>query len=122
GFYISALNEQSFQLKLFETSNTVQFVYGAHPGTTSTAVYVGLTGATTSDISARTTTTSWAATTSGTGTSSCTVSGAIFPANGSIFQWTSAATVAGMTFSYISGGVYVPIQGGSTSTDLTTAG
>ena len=85
GFYSAGTNAISFQLKLFEGTNNIQFVYGAS-APTGTTVYVGLSGATTTDLNVRTTSTSWAATTAGGSGNTCTFSSTVFPANGAIFQ------------------------------------
>ena len=121
GIYSTGQNEFSFQIKLYETSNKIQFIYQNGTGTGATSARVGLTGAATSDFQTRTTTTSWAATTAGAANSAtCTVSSTVRPTNGLTFTWASAATVAAMAFTQ-STGTFVPIEGG-TATSLTTTG
>src|SRR6185295_8219519 len=123
GFYSYALNEFSFQIKLYETSNNVQFVYQNGTATSSGSVYVGLTGASNSDFQGRTTTSNWAATTAAGSAcgSTCTVSSSIRPTNGLTFTWTSASTVAAMAFTQTTT-TYVPVVGGSASTSFTGSG
>ncbi len=82
----------NFQLKLFETTNIITFNYGYfNTPTVSTAatVQVGLRGASNAEYINRTTTTNWAATTSGlANTASCTINATVFPPNGLVFTWT----------------------------------
>ncbi|MEI6488924.1 MAG: GEVED domain-containing protein, partial [Bacteroidota bacterium] len=117
GFFSAATAAQSFQLKLYETSNTVQFCYQPNTPVTGT-VHVGLTGATTGDVNVRTTTTNWTASTAGTSSSTCTYSSTVFPANGLVYTWTSAATVAAMAFTQVVG-TYVPVEAAVSGTVLT---
>ena len=120
GIYSAGANEFSFQIKLYESNNSVQFVYKNGTATGSTAALVGLNGATTSDFQTRTTTTNWGATTAGaTNTASCTVNATVRPTDGLTFTWTSAATVAAMVFAQTTT-TYVPIEGASAYTSLTT--
>jgi len=119
GFFSAATAAQSFEIKLYETSNTVQMCYAPNTPVAGT-VHVGLTGATTGDVSVRTTTTNWAATTAGTAASTCTYSATVFPANNLTFQWTSAATCAAMVFSTITTQGYTSIQGGTTTSLFAT--
>lgn len=114
GFFSSGANEFSFQLKLYEGTNQVQFVYQNGTATGAGTAYVGMTGATTSDFRGRTTTTNWAATTAAASTaaSTCTISSTIRPTNGLTFTWASAATVAAMVFTQ-STTTYVPIEAGA---------
>ena len=118
----TGLNEASYQIKLYETTNAVQFVYGASPGTGVKNLQIGLNGTTAADFQGRTTATDWNATTaSGVNTATCAVTAAIRPVNGLTFTWTSAATVAAMAFTQTST-TYVPIQGAVASTSLTVSG
>ncbi|HYV91371.1 MAG TPA: T9SS type A sorting domain-containing protein [Chitinophagales bacterium] len=123
GFYNSGLNEFSFQIKLYETSNTIQFIYKDGFGTNSGTAYVGLTGATSNDFQGRKTTTNWAATTAAVTTcaSTCTINSSVRPTNGLTFTWTSAGTVAAMGFSQ-STTTYVQVVAGSSSTSFTASG
>src|SRR5437667_2510041 len=89
GFFSSALNEINLQIKLFETSNVIQFIYQPTTPTSSYSMQVGLTGAVGTDFINRTSTTSWSATTAGAAACSyVTESSAIFPSNGLTFTWT----------------------------------
>jgi len=90
GFFGELYN---FQIKLNETTNTIQFVYNIlGPGlgtgsTTATTFQVGLQGATA--FNNRTTTTNWASTTAGTlNTSTVTLSSTVKPASGLTYTWT----------------------------------
>ncbi|MCS6991417.1 MAG: GEVED domain-containing protein [Chitinophagales bacterium] len=89
GFFSSGLNEFSFQIRLLETSNKVQIIYGDCPGNTSKTVQVGLRGNSTADFNNRTTTTNWAATTAGTvNNATCTFNSTVKPYSGLVFEWT----------------------------------
>ncbi|MGV3613464.1 MAG: T9SS type A sorting domain-containing protein [Fluviicola sp.] len=85
----------NFQIRLYETSNYVQTVYGACTfGTTSsTNTHVGLGGTVSTDYNNRTSTTSWLATTAGTtNAQGITVSAAITaPTSGLTFLWSPIA-------------------------------
>ncbi|MEO8086717.1 MAG: GEVED domain-containing protein, partial [Bacteroidota bacterium] len=122
GFYSTGLNEVSFQIRLYETTNTVQFVYGPAPGVNSRTAYVGLNGTTSADFQTRTTTTDWNATTAGAANNNtCTVSATVRPLNGLTFTWTAAATVTAMPFSQTTG-TFIPIEAaGATGTFTPTA-
>ncbi len=74
----------NFQIKLYETTNRIAFVYGAFTKTSAAqTVQVGIRGAAAADFSNRTTTTNWAATTPGTvNTASCALSTTILPVSG----------------------------------------
>jgi len=80
----------NFQIRLFETSNIIEIVYGSHTGfATPTSGQVGLRGAANSDFNNRTTSTDWSATTAGlTNTASCTMSAVVFPPEGLTFIFT----------------------------------
>ena len=73
----------NFQIRLYETSNKIEFCYGNNvKSTTSKTAQVGLKGASSTDYSNRTTTTNWASTTAGTTLSSnCTFSSTVKPVN-----------------------------------------
>jgi N-acetylneuraminic acid mutarotase len=89
GFYSAGANEVSFQVKLYEGSNVVQFVYQNGTATGSKLVGVGLRGTSASAFLNRTTTTDWSGTTAGgANTATCTVSATVRPANGLTFTWT----------------------------------
>ncbi|WP_294672794.1 T9SS type A sorting domain-containing protein [uncultured Fluviicola sp.] len=87
----------NFQIRLFETANYVQIMYGNCVfGTSSTAsTHVGLGGTTSTDYNNRTSTTSWLATTAGTANSQgITISGTVTPpTSGYYFIWGLLPTV-----------------------------
>lgn len=81
----------NFQVILYETSNQIAIRYGTFTwaGTFSGTAQVGMRGATNADYVARTSTTSWAATTAaGTNTATITLNSTIFPSSGLQFKWT----------------------------------
>ncbi len=78
----------NFQIRLNETSNSVNVVYGPFTNNASYVVEVGLRGNTNADFNNRTTLSSWSATTAGTAnTDSCVFSTSIFPPTGLTFTW-----------------------------------
>lgn len=79
----------NFQIKLYETTNQVQFVYGTMTATGSNTDYdCGLTGASEADFNARTTATDWSATTAaGANTANMALSTTVFPAVGQTYTW-----------------------------------
>ncbi len=96
----------NFQIKLNETSNIIEVVYGLMKLNSSpTTVQVGLRGAVNTDFNNRTTTSNWAATTAGaTNSDACNLSSTVFPANGTMFVWVppvscSGTPTAGITIS-----------------------
>jgi subtilisin-like proprotein convertase family protein len=86
-------NNYNFQIKLFETSNIVQFVYGtctANSTSTSITGQVGIRGSSSSDFRNRAITSSgtWAASTEGTSNSSTAlINNSRFPTSGLTFNW-----------------------------------
>lgn len=85
------------QIKLYETSNVVQIVYGSSTRSSSYTRQVGLTGAAVTDFNNRTTTSNWATTTSGaTNTATMTWSSSVFPANGQTYTWTPPDPCSGI--------------------------
>jgi len=88
-------NTQSFQIKLYETTNVVEIVYGTSAANASYTAQVGLRGSTTaSDFRNRTTTTDWSATTAGVQASTMTWSTSVRPASGLIYSWAPPSCVA----------------------------
>ncbi len=86
-------NEFNFQIKLFETTNKIQLIYGSCPGNTSLTLQVGLRGQTNADFNNRTTTSNWSATTAGAvNNSNCTYNSSVKPSSGLKFEWTPVAT------------------------------
>jgi hypothetical protein len=81
----------NFQIRLYETSNVVEVVYGSFAlGTSSsTGTHIGLGGSVSTDFNNRTTSTDYSATTAGAVNSAgCTISSTVFPASGLTFTWT----------------------------------
>ena len=79
----------NFQIRLTETSNVVQNVYGTFTAGSSGTGHCGLGGFTSADFNNRTTTTNWSATVAGTlNSSTVTASATVFPASGQTFTWT----------------------------------
>ncbi len=74
----------NFQIKLYETTNRIAFVYGPFTkASTAQTVQVGIRGAVAADFVNRTTTTDWAATTAGTvNTATCALSSTVLPVSG----------------------------------------
>ncbi|TSJ45551.1 T9SS type A sorting domain-containing protein [Fluviicola chungangensis] len=87
----------NFQIRLFETSNYVQVMYGSCTfGTSSsTNTHVGLGGTTATDFNNRTSTTSWLATTAGTTNAQGITLGSTVtaPSSGTYFIWGAAPAV-----------------------------
>jgi len=85
----TANDDFSFQIKLLENGNKVEFVYGpftAITAATAATIQVGLRGDSNADFNNRTTTTDWSATTAGTANNAtCTLSATAYPANGLTF-------------------------------------
>lgn len=79
----------SFQIRLYETSNKVEIVYGTMTSnTTSGNFQVGLRGEALTDFHVRATATDWNATTAGaTNTDVCVMTNLIFPPNGLTFTF-----------------------------------
>jgi len=81
----------NFQIKLYETSNKVEFVYGACTGSAyASPVHpqVGLRGLANTDFFNRTTTTNWSASTAGvTNTDVMTLTSAVKPATGLTYTY-----------------------------------
>jgi hypothetical protein len=82
----------NFQIRLNETSNTVDIVYGTivFNATTTNTAHVGLGGSVATDFNNRQTTTNWNATTAGTtNAASCSffTPGVTPPVSGTTFRW-----------------------------------
>ena len=100
----SAANDNmNFQIRLYETSNVVECVYGTftYSSITLSTSQIGLRGKTNGDYNNRLTTTDWTATTAGTANNSTvSVSSTVFPPVGLTYSWTPPAVVkydAGIT-------------------------
>lgn len=88
--YLQTGHNLNFQIRLNETTNIVDIVYGTMIfNTTSSTVHVGLGGSVASDFNNRQTTTNWNATTAGTSNSaSCTILNTVTaPVSGTTFRW-----------------------------------
>lgn len=82
----------NFQIRLYETTKVVEFVYGNIVVVNSETAQVGLRGTLNTDFHARTTTTNWTASTLGaTNAATMTVSATIYPPNGTTFTFTPPA-------------------------------
>ncbi|TXI68054.1 MAG: T9SS type A sorting domain-containing protein [Flavobacterium sp.] len=104
-YAVGAGENINFQIKLYETTNIVEFVYGNFTTTNTTAttgpVQVGLRGTANTVFNNRTTTTDWSASLSGTvNTATMAGTSTVKPASGLTYIWTppvpcSGAPVAG---------------------------
>ncbi|MDF3028854.1 MAG: hypothetical protein K0S23_3161 [Fluviicola sp.] len=85
----------SFQLRLNYSTNVINIIYGGTitaDAATTPAIQVGLRGLTNADFNNRTTTTNWAATTTGgTNTATCRYAGTVRPAANLTFSYTPTA-------------------------------
>lgn len=95
--YSSTGDNFNFQIRLKETSNIVETVYGAFTTASTTfAAQVGLSGTLPSDFNLRTTTTNWSATTAGTvNTAENTLTATVKPTSGQTYTWTPAPVCSG---------------------------
>lgn len=88
-YWNSTANTLDMQVKLYETTNVVQIVYGASASVTSYTGQVGLGWTVATNFNNRTTTTNWAATTAGaTQTATMTLAAGVTPSNGLTYTWT----------------------------------
>jgi hypothetical protein len=81
----------NFQIRLNETTNTINVVYNIQgpTSTTATTFQIGLRGSANTDFNNRTTTTNWASTTAGTlNSSTVTLSNTVNPSSGLTYTWT----------------------------------
>ncbi|MGV8048801.1 MAG: carboxypeptidase regulatory-like domain-containing protein [Anaerolineaceae bacterium] len=103
----------NFQVKLYETTNQIDFVYGPITGSAyASAIHpqVGLRGSANTDYNNRTTTTDWTATTAGTiNTATMTLTNTVFPASGLTYSFTIPAPVAAVYSSPGNGALGVPV-------------
>jgi len=78
-----------FQIRLYETSNVIEVVYGDFVNNaTAITAQVGLGGSVPTDFNNRTTTTDWTATTAGAiNTATCTATATVVPVSGTTFRW-----------------------------------
>ena len=87
----------NFQIRLNETTNTINTVYNIQgpTSTTATTFQVGLRGTSNTDFNNRTTTTNWSSTTAGTlNSSTITLSNTVKPTSGLIYTWTPPSCTA----------------------------
>ena len=89
-------DDYNFQIKLNETTNVVEIVYGTIVNNANVATpQVGLRGVSNASFNNRTTTTDWSATTAGTtNAATCTLNATIFPVSGRTFSWAPPSCVA----------------------------
>ena len=88
----------NFQIRLAETTNVIQYVYGTCTATNTTAltVQVGLRGGSNTVYTNRTSTSSWANTTAGgASNANITTTNVILPASGLTFTWSPPAPCTG---------------------------
>ncbi len=86
--YANATDNFNFQIRLYETDNSIELNYCLMNSTSSHTKQVGIRGNASSDFNNRTTTTSWAgATIGGSNFSSITLSGTVFPACGLVYRF-----------------------------------
>ena len=109
----SAANDNmNFQIRLHETTNVVECVYGTftYSSTTASTSQIGLRGQANTDYNNRSTSTDWTATIAGTASNSTvSVSSAIYPPVGLTYTWTPPAVVkydAGITAINAPTGIY----------------
>lgn len=85
-----ATQNYNFQVKLYEATGVIEFVYGTnnHAAVTARTRQVGLRGVLNTDFNNRTTTTNWAATTAGaTNAATCSQTSTVGPASGLVLRW-----------------------------------
>ncbi len=103
----------NFQVKLYETTNMVEFVYGPMTvtSTSTTANFqTGLRGSSNSDFNNRTTSTDWSATVAGTvNTAEMVLNSGVVPTNGLTYTFTVPAPQPALYSSPLNGITGVPI-------------
>ena len=86
----------NFQIRLNETSNTIEFVYGTMATVTTYTTQTGLRGATNAAYVNRSSTTSWATTSPGSSNSATlTLSSTVLPTSGTTYTWTPPVPCTG---------------------------
>jgi hypothetical protein len=85
-----AIDTFSFQIRLHETTNVVEFVYGKMiTSSTNSVAQVGLRGQANTDYNIRTTTTNWSSSLAGTNNAATmAITSTVYPAQGLSFLWT----------------------------------
>jgi uncharacterized repeat protein (TIGR01451 family) len=87
--HYSGAQVYNFQIRLYESSNVVEVVYGSFTETSSYTQQVGLRGASSADFNNRKSSTGWSNTVAGTlNTDAVTLSTAYVPTSGLTFDWT----------------------------------
>jgi hypothetical protein len=94
--YSSTTNTLSAQIKLYETTNVIEIIYGSSARNATYTAQVGIRGGSdATDYNNRTTNSDWAATTAGSSsTSTVTLSITVFPVSGTTFTWSPPAPMA----------------------------
>ncbi len=84
-------DDYNFQIKLYETSNDIEVVYGSFVQNANDRTrQVGLRGSSNTDFKNRTTTIDWSATTAGSiNSDNCSLTASILPTSGLTFKWTT---------------------------------
>lgn len=107
------LENFNFQIRLYETSNMIEVIYGhmaKSPVTPVITVQVGLRGQNNSDYLNRATSSDWTATTSGsTNNANCIISPSVIPPPGLTFIWTPPM-IFDDDFGIISASIGAPFQ------------
>jgi hypothetical protein len=102
-----------FQIKLYETTNKIEFVYGSVTGSSyASAIHpqVGLRGSGNTDYFNRTTTTDWTASTQGTAnTATMTLNNVVYPPSGLTYTFTVKAPAAPTAVSPANGAINVDL-------------
>jgi len=121
--YNTSTQNMNFQVRLNETTNTVDFVYGTMTATSSTTAQVGLRGTTNATYFTRSTSTDWTATTSGASNSSTvTLSSTVAPASGYTFTFTPPSGCNGTPTAGTASASVTSMQCPGTSSSLTLSG
>lgn len=95
--YAAAGDDYNFQIRLFETSNEINIIYGSMTqNATSRTRMVGLRGSSDAVYNSRTTTDDWSATiASVANTATCALTSTIFPASGLTLIWSPPGACTG---------------------------
>ncbi|MCX6162100.1 MAG: hypothetical protein NTV87_12315, partial [Ignavibacteriae bacterium] len=120
GAYLSTGDLYNFQIKLYETSNNIQIVYGPYTAVLATAIQAGLRGIS-GDFNNRATVTpaNWSTTIAGlTSADVDSVSAAIIPPNGLTWTWTAPAYTPMVFSSSTTTGSTAPVSLGSVNNSV----
>lgn len=94
--YASAANYIDMQIKLYESTNVIVFVYGGSAQTASYSPQVGIVGTASTNYNNRTTSTSWSASSAGSANSDVMAwSTTVYPASGQTYTWTPSSACSG---------------------------